>query len=204
MEEKIAADILDRFAETMFNAMMAQHQKQATEMGLPAAQAQALRVLGRGPLCTSELAAELGVSAPAITQLTDRLTQKRLIERRTVDRDRRAVRIALTDKGRRTVAAFRARRTALFREAFAHLNEGDRASLLPAFEGLAAALERLDASAGQVTSTQANPAVYEVYEGQTDNQERQLQTPILSPPASQDMVKPRLGQAGRKVRMEWD
>ena len=204
MEEKLAADILDRFAETIFNAMMAQYQKQATEMGLPAAQAQALRVLGRAPLCTTELAVELGVSAPAITQLTDRLTQKRLIERRTVDGDRRAVRIALSDKGRRTVAAFRARRAAIFREAFTHLNEGDRASLLPALEGFVAALELLNASAEQMTSTRANAAVYEVYEGQTDNPERHLQTPILSPPASQDIARPKLGSTSRKVRMEWD
>src|SRR3977135_4405725 len=110
MDEKTAADILSRFAETIFEAMTAQHHKQATEMGLPAAQVQALRMLGRGPLCTSELAAELGGSAPAITQLTNRLVHKRLIERRAVDGDRRAVRLALTDKGHRAVAAFRTRR----------------------------------------------------------------------------------------------
>ena len=204
MDEKTAADILSRFAETIFEAMMAQHHKQATEMGLPAAQVQALRVLGRGPLCTTELAVELGVSAPAITQLTDRLTHKRLIERRAVDGDRRAVRLALTDKGRRAVAAFRTRRVALFHEALAHLNEDDRASLLPALDKLVTALEALDTGATETTSAQPETTVYGVYEAQTTNQERHLQTPILSPPASQDMARPKAGYAGRKVRMEWD
>jgi|GEM_PF-988709 len=204
MDEKTAADILDRFAETIFEAMMTQHHKQATEMGLPAAQVQALRVLGRGPLCTSELAAELGVSAPAITQLTDRLAHKRLIERHAVDGDRRAVRLALTNKGRRAVTAFRARRAALFHDALERLNEADRTSLLPALENLVTAFGALDTGAGEATSTQPKTAVYGMYEGETINQERQLQTPILSPSASQDIAKPKAGYAGRKVRMEWD
>lgn len=204
MQEKIAADILNRFAETVFNLLMTQYHKQAVAMGLRAAQAQALRALGCGPLGVSELAAEMGVSAPAITQLTDRLERKHLIERRAVDGDRRAVRLALTDKGRRTVAAFRERRAAIFHAAFAHLNEDDRASLLVALEKFVPVLEAGDATPDAATSTSRQRVVYEMYETQTTIQERDLQTPILSPPASQPTGQSKTGRASRRVRMEWD
>jgi DNA-binding MarR family transcriptional regulator len=51
-----AEAILDRFVETMFRLMMDHHQKHVVELDLTMPQAQALRMLRRGPLCTGELA----------------------------------------------------------------------------------------------------------------------------------------------------
>jgi DNA-binding MarR family transcriptional regulator len=132
---------LDKFMETMFKLMMEHHQKQVMELELTIPQAQALRLLRRGPLCTGELAAELRISAPAVTQLTDRLTRKQLIERRTSDGDRRSVLVTLTDKGRRAVDRFRERRADIFSGALSRLEEGDRAHIVVALGKLIAALE---------------------------------------------------------------
>ena len=75
-----AEAVLDRFSEMMFKLMMEHHQKHVLELDLTVPQAQALKVLRHGPLCTGELAVELRISAPAVTQLTNRLTRKHLIE----------------------------------------------------------------------------------------------------------------------------
>jgi DNA-binding MarR family transcriptional regulator len=133
--------VLDRFMETMFKLMMDHHQKQVMELELTMPQAQVLRLLRRGPLCTGELAAELRISAPAVTQLTDRLTRKQLIERRASQGDRRSVMVALTDRGRRAVDRFRQRRADVFCGALARLGEQDQADIAAALSKVIAALE---------------------------------------------------------------
>src|SRR5213593_499352 len=91
-----AADILDGFVEGLFRMMLDHHQSQIMEMDLTLVQAQALKLLRAAPIPTSKLAAALGISAPAVTQLTDRLSRKKLIERQAVKNDRRAVMVAVT------------------------------------------------------------------------------------------------------------
>ena len=133
--------VLDKFVEVMFKLIMDHHQRQVVELDLTMPQAQALRVLRYGPLCTGALAAELRISAPAVTQLTDRLTRKQLIERRAVDGDRRSVLVRLTDRGRRAVDRFRERRNDIFCGALAHLGDEDRAHIALALGKVVAALE---------------------------------------------------------------
>jgi MarR family transcriptional regulator, organic hydroperoxide resistance regulator len=50
-----------------------------------------------------ELAENLAIDSSAITGLVDRLEKADLVERRADERDRRALRIHLTDKGKKTV-----------------------------------------------------------------------------------------------------
>src|SRR5256885_8683874 len=102
--------VLDRFAETMFRLMLEHHQRQAVEMAMTLPQLQALRLLMGGPRSTGDLAATLRISAPAVTQLTDRLTRKQLIQRQAADGDRRSGMIALTGRGRQAGESFRERR----------------------------------------------------------------------------------------------
>src|SRR6185503_7749493 len=151
-----AEAVLDRFAETMFRLMIEHHQKQAVELDLTVPQAQALRVLHRGPLCAAELAIELKISAPAVTQLTNRLTRKRLIERRSVDSDRRSVLVALSDKGQQAVNSFREQRNIIFCGALARLDDEDRASIVLALSKMIAALEKFDRESVIENSTSAN------------------------------------------------
>ena len=68
----------------------------------------------RGPQNAASLAAILGVTASTATRMCDRLIRKGFIRRRAARQDRREVRLALTDAGRRIVdEATRARRAEL-------------------------------------------------------------------------------------------
>lgn len=52
---------------------------------------QVMIALSRGPHSVSQLAGELGVSSPAVTQLVDRLADLGMVERRHDTKDRRVV-----------------------------------------------------------------------------------------------------------------
>lgn len=140
-------EVLNSFTEIMSGLMIDQYQKQITELELTLPQAQLLRVLRRGPMQTGQLAAEMRISAPAITQLTDRLIRKGLIERSTTADDRRCVIVALSDEGRILVDQFRQRRREIFNEALADLSETERKQALEVLEKVVKALESYESSA---------------------------------------------------------
>jgi DNA-binding MarR family transcriptional regulator len=133
--------VLERFVETMFKLIIDHHQKQVIEMDLTMPQAQVLKMLRSGALCTGQIATQLAISAPAVTQLTDRLTRKRLIERRADAADRRSVMLVLTNRGRRAVDTFRERRNDVFCGALANLSSEDRESVVLALGKIVSALE---------------------------------------------------------------
>ncbi|HEY6186125.1 MAG TPA: MarR family transcriptional regulator [Pyrinomonadaceae bacterium] len=137
-------EVMSGFAEVMSRLLLEQHQKQLAALDLTLLQAQVLRVLRNGPLLTGQLAAELGISAPAITQLTDRLVRKLLIERRASAEDRRSVQIALTTRGKRLVDQFRQRRRDIFNEALRSLDKTEQAQVLSALEKVVVALEEYE------------------------------------------------------------
>jgi DNA-binding MarR family transcriptional regulator len=140
--EKLEA-ILNSFAEVMSMILLDLHQQHLAELDLTLPQAQVLKVLRRsGTVPTGKLATELRISAPAVTQLTDRLIRKGLIERRTAVDDRRTVLVALSGKGKRLVDQFRKRRREIFSRALAELDEAERAEVIAALEKVIAALEQ--------------------------------------------------------------
>jgi DNA-binding MarR family transcriptional regulator len=137
--------ILNRFAEAMSMILLDVHQQHLAELDLTLPQAQVLRVLRReGSVPTGQLATALRISAPAITQLTDRLIRKGLIERQAAEHDRRRVLVTLSGKGRRLVDQFRKRRLAIFSEGLAHLEAGERAEVVAALEKFVSALEQYE------------------------------------------------------------
>ena len=133
--------VLNDFAEIMSGLMIDQYQQQVAELDLTLTQAQMLRILRRGPLTTGQLAEKLGISAPAITQLTDRLLRKELIERRAADDDRRCVIVALSARGVRLVDQFRKRRSAVFSDALAQLSDDDQKQAVEILGKVVKALE---------------------------------------------------------------
>ena len=139
--------VLNSFTEIMSGLMIDQYQKQITELELTLPQAQLLRVLRRGPMQTGQLAAEMRISAPAITQLTDRLIRKGLIERSATADDRRCVIVALSDEGRLLVDQFRQRRREIFSEALADLSAAERKQALEVLEKVVKALESYESGA---------------------------------------------------------
>jgi DNA-binding MarR family transcriptional regulator len=105
-------------------------------------QAQVLRLLHQHKsLSTGDVAAELGISAPAVTQLTDRLIRKHLIERRSAPGDRRSVLIALSSRGKRSMEHFRDRRGEILKSAMENLSVPDRQMALETMVKITAAID---------------------------------------------------------------
>lgn len=151
-------DVLNSFAEVMSALMIDQYQKDIAELDLTFPQAQAMRILRRGPMLTGQLACHLKISAPAITQLTDRLIRKGLIKRTAGAMDRRCVIVGLSLRGRQLVDQFRQRRREVFSRALVHLSKKEQARITDVLVNVVAALEefesntKADASNSRVTS----------------------------------------------------
>jgi DNA-binding MarR family transcriptional regulator len=89
-------------------------------------QARLLCVLAQGPRGMTELARCCGVEKAALTGLVDRAERRGLAERAPVPGDRRALRVTLTDAGRRAAAAFHAEVTAELNQLLSPLPSQDR------------------------------------------------------------------------------
>jgi DNA-binding MarR family transcriptional regulator len=86
--------------------------KETEQLGITARQATLLWLVKRSPgLSLAELAAEEGISPPALSGHVDRLERVGLIERVRSTEDRRRVGLRLTDDGTRLLRRVRARRT---------------------------------------------------------------------------------------------
>lgn len=134
-------EILNSFTELISKLLIDQYQQQIADLDLTLSQAQVLKILRRGPITTGQLATQLRISAPAITQLTDRLIRKELIERRAATGDRRCVLVALSDKGRKLVDQFRQSRRDIFNEALTHLSDDEQAQVIEVLGKVVRALE---------------------------------------------------------------
>ncbi|MFL6274237.1 MAG: MarR family winged helix-turn-helix transcriptional regulator [Blastocatellia bacterium] len=196
--------VLDRFAETMFRLMLDHHQRQAVEMAMTLPQAQALKVLMGGPRSTGDLATTLRISAPAVTQLTDRLLRKQLIERQAADGDRRSVMIALTERGRLAVESFRERRHTIISGALAFLDDLERAQIVLALSKMVGALELYEADLLAPTSEARRLTVIARREKKTEVVGSTAQTAPPVAAASNEVAQWKTGNSNRKVRMEWD
>ena len=196
--------VLDRFAETMFRLMLDHHQRQAVEMAMTLPQVQALRLLMGGARSTGDLATTLRISAPAVTQLTDRLLRKQLIERQAADGDRRSVMIALTERGRHAVESFRERRHTIISGALAFLDDLERAQIVLALSKMVGALEQYEGDLLAPTSEARKLTVIARREKETEITGGEAQTASSVAAASKKSNQWKAGNASRKVRIEWD
>ena len=86
--------------------------KETEQLGITARQATLLWLVKRSPgLSLAELAAEEGISPPAMSGHVDRLERAGLLERERSSDDRRRVGLRLTEDGQRLLRRIRARRT---------------------------------------------------------------------------------------------
>jgi DNA-binding MarR family transcriptional regulator len=76
---------------------------------LTVAQFLALRAVGSGRVAAADLARRTGVSGAAVSQLVSELEREGLLERAPAAADRRRLELALTGRGRRTLASAQAR-----------------------------------------------------------------------------------------------
>jgi DNA-binding MarR family transcriptional regulator len=114
--------------------------KETEQLGVTARQTTLLWLVKRSPgLSLAELAAEEGISPPALSGHVDRLEAAGLIERVRSTRDRRRVGLRLTDEGARLMRRVRARRTTWLAERLNALEPAE----LSAIEAAIPALQRL-------------------------------------------------------------
>jgi DNA-binding MarR family transcriptional regulator len=93
-------------------------------------QARALGILTRhGPMRLGALSEHLRIAPRSATEVVDALEEARLVERRPDPDDRRATLVAPTGRGEEVAEGIRAARAAEAEGFFAHLDEGDRATL---------------------------------------------------------------------------
>jgi len=186
--------ILDGFIEGLFRLMLDDHQTHVVEMDLTLVQAQALKLLRAAPLPTSKLAEALGISAPAVTQLTDRLGRKRLIERQAVETDRRAVIVTVTEKGGRVIDGFRKRRNEVFAGTLSRLSDRDRREVIEALSKVAAVLHEHEPIRSEGLGAPAT-----LREDQSVRR-----TAAEAPAASKRGGQAPVSLPTRRMRIEWD
>jgi len=114
--------------------------RETEQLGITTRQATLLWLVKRSPgLSLAELAAEEGISPPALSGHVDRLERAGLIERVRSTEDRRRVGLRLTDEGSRLLRRVRARRTTWLTDRLGRLEPRE----LAAIESATPALERL-------------------------------------------------------------
>ena len=114
--------------------------KETEQLGVTARQATLLWLVKRSPgLSLAELAAEEGISPPALSGHVDRLETAGFLERVRSSEDRRRVGLRLTEEGDRLMRRIRARRTTWLAD---HLRALEPAELA-AVEAAVPALRRL-------------------------------------------------------------
>ena len=116
--------------------------KESEQLGVTTRQATLLWLVKRSPgLSLAELAAEEGISPPALSGHVDRLERAGLIERVRSSQDRRRVGLALTDEGVKLLRRIRARRTTWLATRLTELDEVELDALARAVPALRRLLE---------------------------------------------------------------
>ena len=100
--------------------------KETEQLGVTTPQVTLLWLVKRSPgLSLAELAAEEGISPPALSGHIDRLERAGLIERLRSSEDRRRVGLRLTEAGQRLLRRVRARRTTWLTERLSSLDPSE-------------------------------------------------------------------------------
>jgi DNA-binding MarR family transcriptional regulator len=118
------------------------HARLSQRHDLASVQAKLLCVLAGGPKGMTELAHCFGVEKAALTGLVDRAERRGLVTRSPVPGDRRALRVTLTDTGRRAAAAFHAEATAELGHLVSPLPPDDREHFRTAIAKIIAGAQR--------------------------------------------------------------
>ncbi len=112
--------------------------KETEQLGVTARQATLLWLVKRRPgLSLAELAAEEGITPPALSGNVDRLERAGLIERVRATDDRRRVGLRLTEEGSRLLRRVRARRTTWLAERLGKLEPSELEAVEAAIPALA-------------------------------------------------------------------
>ena len=112
--------------------------RETEQLGVTSRQVTLLWLIRLNPgLSLRQLAAEEGISAPALSGHVDRLENAGLIARVRDEQDRRRVGLTLTEDGERLLRRLRARRTTWLAKRLRGLDDEDVAAIEAAIEPLA-------------------------------------------------------------------
>jgi DNA-binding MarR family transcriptional regulator len=108
----LSADLVAADLRPVLLRLARELRKETEQLGVTARQATLLWLVKRSPgLSLAELAAEEGISPPALSGNVDRLERASLLRRVRSEEDRRRVGLELTDEGQKLMRRIRARRT---------------------------------------------------------------------------------------------
>ena len=111
--------------------------QEVERLGLSLSQIKTLQLMADAePSTVGALADAVGLSVPAVSRAVDGLYKRGLVKRVEDSADRRAKRVSLTAKGRRTFEGLLALREAGLRDFVDQLSEDDRAALAQGIEPL--------------------------------------------------------------------
>lgn len=99
-----------------------------------------------GPMPTADIGKRIGASKPNTTFIIDRIVEKGLAKRRPDEKDRRVVKVAVTEKGRRSLKSCKRRLLRNARERLSTLSDCDLESLCSAIETIKTMLSKLEIS----------------------------------------------------------
>jgi DNA-binding MarR family transcriptional regulator len=137
-EVTVSADVVAAELRPVLLRLARELRKETEQVGITARQATLLWLVKRSPgLSLAELAAEEGISPPAMCGHVDRLERAGLIERVRSTADRRRVGLRLTDDGTRLLRRVRARRTTWLAERMRTLEPSELEAVEAAVEPLA-------------------------------------------------------------------
>jgi DNA-binding MarR family transcriptional regulator len=120
--------------------------RQEGSAGITPSQMAVLGSLERtGPLTLGDLAAEEAISAPAISRTVRSLEEEGLVQRETVEDDRRASQVRLTPRAKRVMQAIRGQRNAWLEARMATLSPRQVADLERGIAAIERILEPVDA-----------------------------------------------------------
>jgi DNA-binding MarR family transcriptional regulator len=121
------ADLLHRLTRRLRR----EQAEQLAPLGLTPAQERALRVITRSeqPLRMTELASQLGIVPRSLTRVIDTLEEAGLVQREIDPRNRRAILLHLTDRGKAVRDDMREARRRAAEDLFAPLTADDRKTL---------------------------------------------------------------------------
>jgi DNA-binding MarR family transcriptional regulator len=121
------ADLLHRLTRRLRR----EQAEQLAPLGLTPAQERALRVMTRSeqPLRMTELADQLGIVPRSLTRVIDTLEEAGLVQREIDPRNRRAILLHLTDRGKAVRDDMREARRRAAEDLFAPLTADDRKTL---------------------------------------------------------------------------
>ena len=106
-------------------------------LGLSLSQIKSLGFMAeRDPVTLGDIADEIGLSLPAVSRAVEGLHKRGLVKRVEDPADRRAKRVSLTAKGRRTFGGLIAMRVAGLRAFVETLDEDERRSVVEGLEPL--------------------------------------------------------------------